>query len=200
MTATAPDRDADMLAELAEMDLIAARHIHGQLLAATEARDVADLSGAYQRAARGLRQTLALKAKLAQDAAVHRIRTVPASRTDLAAMQQEMIREDEIGDRITELQDAVGRLLYTEVSDAGTRLDLFERFIFELDDWIGEPGFTTADLETQVRRACRSLGLTEDHVTEWRTLPKPPPETLDWPDDVLGEVAEDNAPLAADTG
>ena len=41
--AQAPDRDAEMLAELAEMDLSAAKHVHAQLLAATDAGEVAHL-------------------------------------------------------------------------------------------------------------------------------------------------------------
>ena len=190
-----------MLAELAEMDLSAAKHIHAQLLAATEASEVADLSRSYQRASRCLRQTLALKAKLTQDAVVHRIRTTPSPGTDWAAMQRELIHCDELGERISVLQDAVGRLLYTEVSDAGTRLDLTERFDIELDDWIEEPDFTTADVDAQVRRACRSLGLTEDHVAEWRTLPRPPTEAdPDLEDDDVDAGQPGAAPPAADTG
>jgi hypothetical protein len=201
MTATTDDRGADMLAELAEMDLSAAKHVHAQLLAATEASEVADLSRSYQRASRCLRQTLALKAKLTQDAVVHRIRTTPSPGTDWAAMQRELIHCDELGERISVLQDAVGRLLYTEVSDAGTRLDLTERFDIELDDWIEEPDFTTADVDAQVRRACRSLGLTEDHVAEWRTLPRPPTEAdPDLEDDDVDAGQPGAAPPAADTG
>ena len=97
MTATTPDRDAQMLAELAELDLSAVRHVHAQLMAASEAGEVADLSRSYQRASRCLRQTLALKAKLAQDAVVHRIRTTPSPGTDWAAMQRDLIHCDELG-------------------------------------------------------------------------------------------------------
>ena len=111
MTATTPDRGAEMLAELAEMDLSAAKHVHAQLLAATEASEVADLSRSYQRASRCLRQTLALKAKLAQDAVVHRLRTTPTPGPDFLAMGRALAQEDAQFDRLGELQDAVGRVI-----------------------------------------------------------------------------------------
>jgi hypothetical protein len=116
-------------------------------------------------------------------------------------MQRDLIHCDELGERISVLQDAVGRLLYTEVSDAGTRRDLTERLDIELDDWIEEPDFTIADVDAQVRRACRSLGLTEDHVAEWRTLPRPPTDAdPDLGDDDVNAGQPAAAPPAADTG
>jgi hypothetical protein len=206
MTGTLPDRDAEMMAALAEIDFSAARHVHAKLMAATETDEIADLSRAYQRASRCLRQTLALKAKLVQDAERHHIHTRPTGprgATDFAAVQRELIREDQVGARISMLQDAVGRLIYAETPDFRTRVELSERLDLELDDWIDEPDFTTAQLEVQIRRACRVLSLPEDRVPQWRTLPKPPPvdPDLDWDDDD-GEIdsRDDATPPAADTG
>ena len=200
MTATAPDRDADMLAELAEMDLSAAKHIHAQLLAATGADEVADLSRSYQRASRCLRQTLALKAKLAQDAVVHRLHTTPTPITDFAAQRQELIREEAQFERLTVLQDAVSRLIYSEVSDAATRADYIEGLDLELDDWLIEADFTTADLDAQVLRACRALGLSEDLARQWRDLPEATDDPPDAEDDDADEDAPGVRPSAADTG
>ena len=56
-----PDDDA-VIAELMAMDLTAVRHVHAQLLAATETDEINSLGRTYQRVARSLRQTLALKA------------------------------------------------------------------------------------------------------------------------------------------
>jgi len=71
MSKTAPDfdRDAQMLDQLAEMDLALAEHLHARLLAATEPDVVAALYRAYQRVAHSLRQTRSLAAKLAVERA-----------------------------------------------------------------------------------------------------------------------------------
>ena len=65
-----------MLAELAEMDLSAAKHVHAQLMAATGAEEVAHLGRAYQSASRALRQALAQKARMVRDAADLKARTL----------------------------------------------------------------------------------------------------------------------------
>ncbi|MBU1375430.1 MAG: hypothetical protein KKE02_17010 [Alphaproteobacteria bacterium] len=70
-------RDEEMLARLAELDLAAAEKAHAKLMAAEEATEIAELGRTYQRMSRSLRQTLALKAKLARDGELHRIRTTP---------------------------------------------------------------------------------------------------------------------------
>ena len=64
---TTPDGDEEMLARLAEFDLAAAERVHGRLMAAEESSEIAELGRTYQRVARSLRQTLALKAKLKRD-------------------------------------------------------------------------------------------------------------------------------------
>ena len=63
-----------MFARLAELDLAAAEKAHAKLMAAEETSDIAELGRTYQRMARSLRQTLALKAKLARE------RETPAAR------------------------------------------------------------------------------------------------------------------------
>jgi hypothetical protein len=71
MSHLAAEREQAMLAELAEMDLALARKAHAAALAAETSDEIAGLSRAYQRLARSLRQTLALKAKLALDRERH---------------------------------------------------------------------------------------------------------------------------------
>jgi hypothetical protein len=71
MSEAATDSDRAMLAELAEMDLALARKLHAVAMAADEPDVTAELSRAYQRQAHSLRQTLALKTKLALDQAKH---------------------------------------------------------------------------------------------------------------------------------
>ena len=211
MTSPTPDRDAEMLAELAEMDLSAAKHVHTQLIAATVTAEVADLSLAYQRASRTLRQTLALKAKLARDAAYH---TVPARPTSPWDAQVRTMQGFSIDDRMLELQNAVDRVLHAEFPDDEPRREaLITRLDRELDDWTEKPDFTVAALDSQVLRACRSLGLSEDLAILWRKLPEPPMSDDDEDDneeegdDEDGDhdiasitTAEASAPPTADTG
>jgi hypothetical protein len=172
MTTPAPELDADMLAELAEMDLSAARHVHTQLLAATEPDTVVSLGRAYQRAARSLRQTLALKARMARDAA----------QAERAASPREPMsdrRETAIIDRECDIQDAVERILYAEIpDDEDYREVLSERFVDELNDWTEEDDFTEVDLDAQVLRACRYLNIPEHRAVGWRDLPHPTTEAV----------------------
>ncbi|HEX7886419.1 MAG TPA: hypothetical protein VF474_10620, partial [Phenylobacterium sp.] len=77
-------------------------------------------------------------------------------------------------DRAMELQDAVARMAEAACAgDEPAREALLDRFDVELDDWIDKEGFADADLDAQLRRACRLLDLPEDLATRWRTLPRP---------------------------
>src|SRR3989344_6340676 len=63
------EQEQASLAELAELDMALARHVHAHALAADDPATIADLARAYQRIARSARQSLALTAKLGRDAA-----------------------------------------------------------------------------------------------------------------------------------
>ena len=60
-------RDEEILARLAERDLAAVERTHDKLMAAEDAAEIAELGRTYTRMARSLRQTLALKARLARE-------------------------------------------------------------------------------------------------------------------------------------
>jgi hypothetical protein len=62
-----PSREEEMLAELAELDMALARHVQAKALAAEEPDEINALGRTYQRVARSLRQTLALKARLVRE-------------------------------------------------------------------------------------------------------------------------------------
>ena len=178
MTAAAPDRDAERLARLAELDMSAAEHVHAQLVAATGPDEVANLSRAWQRTARSLRQTLALKAKLTREAAQAEARAKLEARwKDEDAGDYDMDAHDPAElpfvERICGLQDAVGRIAYETIPEEERREALLDRFDAELDDWREEDDFLTADLDAQVVRACRLLGLPEDLAPRWRDLADP---------------------------
>jgi len=79
-----------MLARLAELDLAAAEKAHARLMAAEDASEIAEMGRTYQRMSRSLRQTLALKAKLARERELHRIRTTPMALTPRQAGAQHL--------------------------------------------------------------------------------------------------------------
>lgn len=79
-----------MLTRLAELDLAAAEKAHAKFMAAEEPEDIDRLGRTYQRLSRSLRQTLALKARLAREADVHRIRTTPMVLTPRQAEAQRL--------------------------------------------------------------------------------------------------------------
>ncbi len=202
MTTPIPDRDAEMLAELAEMDLSAARHVHAQLIAAIVPGEMADLSRAYQGASRSLRQTLAQKAKVARDAADLVARTMRPISADGPAGRGVLVRDMDIGDRLSQIQGAVDRVVHAEHPDDEEEREALGEFLdLAFDDWLLEPDFTTADLDAQVLRACRAVGLSRNLATRWRDLPEPP---LGWAVEgdigpaTISEAAPD--PPVADTG
>jgi hypothetical protein len=198
MTATAPDRDADMLAELAEMDLSAAKHVHAQLLAATGAEEVADLSRSYQRLSRCVRQTLALKTKVAREGSGGARSIWPAPRADEMSRRLHGFAVD---DRMIELQRALDRVILAEYpDDEPSREALTTRLDRELDDWIAAPDFVARDLDAHVLHACRTLGLSDGLARRWRDLPEPPDAWLDAEDEDADEVFPVARPPVADTG
>jgi hypothetical protein len=60
-------REEQMLGELAELDLVLARHVHAKALAAEDPDEINAFSRSYQRLARSVRQSLIAKAKLVRD-------------------------------------------------------------------------------------------------------------------------------------
>lgn len=182
MSATATDRDLEMLAWLAERDMSAVAHAHGQFLAATEPDDVASLGRTYQRVSRCLRTTLALKMKAAQAQASQ------AAWTRVEARRDENRRDAAIEARTLELQDALERIANAAIPDVREREARLCDFDLDLDDWIEADDFLTADLDEQVLRACRLLELPEELATAWRTLPRPTVFPEDLPQDDEAEA------------
>jgi len=186
------------LGRVAAMDLQAAEHVHACLLDTIKPTEVAELSRAYARASRCLRQTLALHARLkidreraAREAERHvaqmaRDAAAPAGRPDLK-LDPDQIYFDM---RVEDLRDAVGRVV-SKVADGdlGRHTRLVHRFERELDDWVEEPDFLDAPLDLLIRNACETLDLPETLARTWRDLPQP---TFYPEDEVLGAVGEDD--------
>lgn len=190
MSEAAPDRSDEMLAELAELDLALARKVQAAALAAEGPNEVADLARAYQRVARSLRQTLALKAKLQRDRAA----AAPPARPAPAAPDPHDLACDR---RVEALDDAVGRVIAATYPQSPERQSqAWYRFDREVDDWLTDEDFPHRPLEAHVAEVCARLGLPADLAARWRELPSPDhvPDPLTWPEAAVLQ------PRAYDTG
>jgi hypothetical protein len=168
MSEPAADRDEEMLSRLAEFDLAAAERVHGRLMAAEESSEIAELGRTYQRVARSLRQTLALKAKLKHDREAA-AKATPPVKAGPAAMAR----------RARELREAVTRVIWSEAEspDDGTFLeDMLDEAITH--EMLGDE-FCAETLDEHVARVCDGLGLTPGQAARWRDLPDPPDDAAE---------------------
>jgi len=169
------DRDEQMLSRLAELDLAWVERVHAQAMAATGIDEINALGRTYQRAARSLRQTLALKAKLKHDAVEAAARAKARQPLSLGKAGFEPDLDGcRIDRRIEDLQDAVGRVIAATCVGAPEReTELYERLDREVDDWVLDERFGLGDLDDHVADVCRTLGLPDDLARAWRRLPQP---------------------------
>ena len=180
MSEPCAERDEEMLARLAEFDLAAAERVHGRLMAAEEAGEIAELGRTYQRIARSLRQTPALKAKLKRDReTASREPAPPAARPGGVAVAR----------RIRDLRQALARIVWDEAEGADHATDLEEEaHDLVTREMLGE-AFCAEPLDDHVARLCLELGLSPQAAETWRDFPDPPEDAAD-PTDEPDEAAE----------
>lgn len=158
------DRDEAMLAELAELALIAARASHERLMAAADAAEFHDAGRTFQRMGRALRQTLALKSKLKRDALTH------AKEAREAAAQDRTRRVAALKARI---HAAVAPEVWNEhEGEDWAELDLDE-LDHRLDELADAPDFLDTPLSVHTARLRADLGLPPAADA---APPKPAPE------------------------
>jgi hypothetical protein len=179
MSEPCAERDEEMLARLAEFDLAAAERVHGRLMAAEEAGEIAELGRTYQRIARSLRQTLALKAKLKRDREAAAREPAAKARPGGVAVAR----------RLRELRQALARIVWDEAEDADHATDLEEEAQdLVTREMLGE-AFCAEPLDDHVARLCLELGLSPQAAETWRDFPDPPEDAAD-PTDEPDEAAE----------
>ncbi len=149
-----------MLARLAQFDLAAAARVHERLMIAETSSEIAELGRTYQRVARSLRQTLALKAKLKRD---REAGVKPVAPGGLA-----------VAPRVREVRHAVGRLIWTEAESPDTATEFEEALDDLLEVEMLGDRFCAEDLDDQVARISLAIGLTAEDAERWRDLPDPP--------------------------
>ena len=159
--------DEEMLARLAACDLSAAERVHGRLMAAEEASEVAELGRTYQRLARSLRQTLALKAKLKHEreaAAKDAPKDTPAAPGGVAVAR-----------RLREVRQAVTRVIWNEAErdEAPDYEDALDEL---LNDECLRGAVCVETLDDHVARVCLELGLSPEGAERWRDLADLPEE------------------------
>jgi hypothetical protein len=189
-------RAPELLAELAELGMAAARAFQAQVVKAANAGDLdraAVAEAGFNRSALGVRRAIALDAKLT------RRKQETAREVDDRRRLQRMQADD----RRREAARRVGRVIAQE-PDAGTRerltADLWTR-LTEDDRIDADSEDTILPLEVLVARLCRQLGLPPDWpdatgpaggpsgggaaeggpaAEETRWTPPPPPPTYDY--------------------
>lgn len=171
------ERIAARLERLAEMDLAAAEHVHAQLMATTEAKETAELSRAYQRASRTLRQTLMLQMKHERDQAAAEARAEKDA--EPAPSMGDAAYNRLVNARIEDVQQAAARVAAAAHPDKPRlQREALDRLDIELDEWADEEGFIDARLDQLVVAGCEAVGLPTTLAHQWRQLPDPP-ETFD---------------------
>ncbi|MDZ4373192.1 MAG: hypothetical protein U1C74_17455 [Phenylobacterium sp.] len=162
-----------MLSELSELDLAAAKRLHGVLMVEDDVPKLTSLANGYKGLARCLRQTLALKAKLRREA-TQPVRPPSGLDSDRLARARRL-------DRLTEAVRAAAAEVGCEPAE---QADIAEQFHAEAWDWIERPDFLVEDIDVQIDRAVRLMDLDdedpddgeEDAIIEGQSRPVPPPD------------------------
>jgi hypothetical protein len=159
-----------MLGELAELGLMVARELAVRLRESEDAGETVALAGAFQKASRAVRLTLALDTKLGRDAARDAAAEAQAAHATEAADAEaaragEWHRAEEAPDSIETRKDRVrnlmNRLLWNE--SEGEEQDyevLVEDLNARLDEAALSPDFEAVPIETLARRVIADMGLT----------------------------------------
>lgn len=163
------ERHGRMLAELSELGLALARDLQGRALAAEAPEEGARLASAFHRVARGVRQSIALEARLARDAE----RAAREARDDAEGQ-----RSAAVARRRNKVRKTVARMIWMETGSHRqaelSAADLDDRLEAEsLDD-----GFLDEPEAAQIARFCRLFGVMT-------------------PEQMQAEMAELDAELAA---
>ena len=139
-----------MLGDFAELALSLARDLHQAALAADDAGEKARLADGCHRMGRGLRQSLALQARLERDAKC-------AAREDAACAAAEA--EARRVRRKTQVKAGIERLVWSEYEPADEEAEeLLERLDLLLDAEAEQDGFEQQDPELQIAKLCRAIG------------------------------------------
>ena len=187
-------RSEAMLGELAELGLMVARELAERLRESKDVGETVALAGAFQKASRAVRLTLALDTKLEREAARDAAAEAQAAHATEAAADAEAARAaerrraeeahaakaaeppDPIETRKDRVRNLMNRLLWNE--SEGDEEDyevLVEDLNARLDEAALSPDFEALPIETLARRVIADMGLTGRFALSLGEAPPPPP-------------------------
>jgi hypothetical protein len=189
-------RSEAMLGEVAELALMVARELAVRLRGSEDVGEAVALAGAFNKASRAVRLTLALDAKLdreaARDAAAAareaeaRAEGEAQAQAEAAQAAEPWREADPVEARKARVRGLLNRLLWNE---AESDQEDYEVLVDDLDEAALSADFTELPIEALARRVIADMGLTGDFALS------------------LGEVQKVQAPAAparalepADTG
>jgi len=174
MSEAVADRRLEMLGEFAEIALSLARDLHQAALAAEEPEAKARLAETCHRMGRGLRQSLALHARLEREA--KRAAREDAEAAAEAAKARRTRRKAQVKARIESL-------LWSEYEPDDSEAEgLIERLDAVLDAEAELDGFEAQDIDLQIAKLCWMIGYAppvQFPPVEVPSAPPPPGETFD---------------------
>ena len=143
------ERHRRILARLAEMGMAQAEQLHAAVVAEPVPERAAELSAAFHRISRSVRQTLALEARLERERRMLPLQAARAEREDAIERGRR---------RRTELQERVRRLIWTEAERPER-----ERLGARLSDLLANAhqfeGFADLPLDEHIARIAHEIGL-----------------------------------------
>lgn len=182
------ERRRQMLAKLAELDLVATEAAHASYLAAIDTPEEAEKGRTYQRMGRSLRQSLALHERFERTAAREAREDAQEARRE-AILNPPRVAEEprrqfpidiEAADRrADELRVAVRRVIWSEGFEK-SELEAEREFggdcYRRLEEWLldarCEEDFCTRALDEQVAGICADMDLNPANAGRWRELPE----------------------------
>ena len=152
------DPETAMLARLAELDLAAVEEAHARFMAAEPGAPSDNAGRTYQRMARSLRQTIALKARVRREAAV--AKSEPASEPESDARPRrapDPVLDAAAEAKADEIRIALKRLIYSEREDEAP--DYMDDVDIYVEDESGMADFLAEAPETIMARLWTELEL-----------------------------------------
>ncbi len=183
------ERHGRVLAELTELGLSLARALHEKAVAAEDPKAATDLTLAFHRISRSVRQSMGLEARLERDrqraaAELRREDVQEAAQatalTELQVQQRVRARKHELGRRIESL-------IWHEVEDDETAEELHHAIADHIESEARAETFLDEDIDLQIERIMDALGLAlldddEPPAADPPASPEPPPDAPSGPD------------------
>ncbi|PZQ64195.1 MAG: hypothetical protein DI570_06505 [Phenylobacterium zucineum] len=160
----ATDPVMSLLADVAKWDVQLAREAHDRAMAADGNDEFNQQCRTYQRMARSLRQTLAIRERILRER-----RLAAAQR---AALKPARFDHVAVGERLRVLRDAVGRLAWNEYEPEAVTEKMRDIDMALSEMSLEDADFATRPLADQLVALCERFEIPTRGVGLWRDLPR----------------------------